>query len=160
MKMYELVGVFKELEAMEIDSETFQDTLDSIDWNEEFEQKADNMASLFKGLKYEAEAIKAEEKALAERRKAIENKADKLKRFMFDTFKLVNKDKVETARNKLVLRKNPPAVELANIDWYNDDYMEKIETVKLDKAKLKEDLKAGIEIEGARLVQGERLDIK
>jgi hypothetical protein len=68
-------------------------------------------------------------------------------------------DKVETARNKLQIKLNPASLILAD-DFYNGEYAEVVETVKFDKAKIKEDLKAGMEISGARLERKERLEVK
>ena len=158
LKMYELVGMYNELRNMEIEDENvFLDTLEGLEGD--IESKADNIACIIKEHLAEAEAIKNEEKRLAERRKSIENKAEKLKVYLFNSLKAVNMNKIETARNKLSIRKNPSKLVLVN-DFYIDEYVEEIKEIRIDKAKIKEDLKAGKIVEGAMLEQTERIDIK
>ena len=41
--LYELTGIFKQINDMEgLDEETKADTLDSIDWTDQFEEKVEN----------------------------------------------------------------------------------------------------------------------
>ena len=67
--------------------------------------------------------------------------------------------KVDLGTAVISIKKNPPKLVVdqgANVDKYT-----KIETVeKVDKVSLKEDLKAGHQIEGCRIEQGERVEIK
>ena len=81
MKLYEITELFMRFASMvengEIEEDAIADTLESIEG--ELEEKADNIACLIKSWQAEAEAIKAEEKALAERRKVKENQINNLK---------------------------------------------------------------------------------
>ena len=38
-KLYELTGIFLEIDEMDVDDETKLDTLDSIDWEHDFSEK-------------------------------------------------------------------------------------------------------------------------
>jgi hypothetical protein len=157
MKLYEIKENYLKLLEMELDETTLSDTLESLDG--ELEEKADNIACLIKSLEAESEAIKAEAKKLQDRAKAKEVKAEGLRNYLYVTFKVLGKDKLETSRNALVIKKNPCSVVLDD-GFFHEDYVEYIETMKVDKAKLKDALKSGIEIAGARLEQKERLEIK
>ena len=56
-------------------------------------------------------------------------------------------------------RKSPPRVEVTDILLIPEDYKEIREVTKVDKIKLKLDLRNGKEIEGAKIVQDEKLKI-
>ena len=157
MKMYELTEMYIRLLSMDMDEDVFNDTLEGLEGDIEY--KVDNIACVIKELNSDAEAIKNEEKKLADRRKAKENKATRLKEYLHQCLSAMDKNKIETARNLISIRKNPAKVVLVN-DFYNDAYAEVVETVKIDKNKLKEDLKAGKIVEGATLEQGTSLNIK
>jgi autotransporter translocation and assembly factor TamB len=157
MTLFEIKDQYLTLMGMDLDEVTLRDTLESLDGD--LEDKADNIAYLIKSLKCEAEAIKGEAKTLQERAKAKEIKADKLTQYLFDTMKQLDKPKIETARNVLSIKKNP--VSVVTLDgFYHDEYMNEVVEIRLDKAKLKEDLKAGVVVDGAWLEQKERLEVK
>ena len=48
--LYELTGQYLDIYLMDIDDETKADTLESIDWQEQFEQKAEGYAHIIKIL--------------------------------------------------------------------------------------------------------------
>ena len=156
MTLFEIKEQYLSLMEMDLDEVTFADCLEGLEGD--LEDKADNIAYIVKTLKAEADAIKGEAKTLQERAKAKLNKADRLTQYLFETMKQLDKAKIETARNVLNIKKNPVSVVTLE-DFYNDEYMREFVEVKLDKAKLKEDLKAGIVVDGARLEQKERLEV-
>lgn len=157
MKLFEIKEEILRLGELDLDEQTMNDTLESLQF--ELEEKADNIACLIKQLTAEAEAIKAESKNLAERAKAKAAKVDKLTQYLFDTFKAVGADKVETARNVIAIKKNPCSVVLD--EGFNiTEYMAEKVSIQPNKEKIKDDLKNGVVIDGARLEQKERLAIK
>lgn len=169
MSLYDIGNTYKELlEAIasgEIPEEAIADTLAAVDG--EFTEKADNIACFIKSLLAEKQAIKAEIDALAERAEAKQHKADKLTDYLYQMFKLSGKTKIETARNVMSIRKNPPRVEIdddaAFIGWAQAENKMNFITIKdpvVNKTAVKEALKAGIEIPHAQLVSSEKLTIK
>ena len=153
------------VESGEIPEEAIADTLDAIDG--EFTDKADNIACFIKSLLAEKQAIKAEIDVLNERAEAKQRKADKLTDYLYQMFKLSGKTKIETARNVMSIRKNPPRVEIddeaAFIGWAQTEHKTDFLTIKdptVNKTAVKEALKAGIEIPHAQLVSSEKLTIK
>ena len=157
MTLFEIKEQYLSLMEMDLDEVTFADCLEGLQGD--LEDKADNIAYIVKTLKAEADAIKGEAKTLQERAKAKLNKADRLTQYLFESMKQLNKPKIETTRNCLSIKKNPVSVVTLE-DFCNDEYMKEVVEVKIDKAKLKEDLKAGIKVDGARLEQKERLEVK
>ena len=164
MKLYEITELFMRFANMvengEIEEDAIADTLESIEG--ELEEKADNIACLIKSWQAEAEAIKAEEKALAERRKVKENQINNLKGYISSTMQTLGKTKIETARNVLSFRKST-ALYISNEEWFMEKYPElvKTEIVKsIPKKEVTDLLKAGKEFVGAELVEKQNLQIK
>lgn len=150
----------QKLQDMEIDEQTFADTLESL--SGELEIKATNVAMFVRNLEASAEAIKAAEKQMAERRKAIEAKADRIRQYLLDNMTRTGITKIDCPYFVLSVRKNPPAVEVLNQDMIPNEYFDIPEppAPTLNKNRLKEDLKAGVIVEGAKLTAGQSLSIK
>lgn len=105
-----------------------------------------------KELNAMAYAIREEEKALAARRQAHERKADKLKEIVQEILKRTNSGVIETAKVKAKLRKCPVSVDVFNQNGIPDEYWVPQEP-KLDKRKLLDEMKAGVIVDGAKLIE-------
>lgn len=150
----------QKLQDMELDEQTFADTLESL--SGELEVKATNVAMFIRNLEASADAIKSAEKAMAERRKALEAKAERIRQYLLENMQRTGISKIESPYFALSLRKNPPAVEVINQELIPDEYFDIPEPPPpvLNKTRLKDDLKAGVLVEGAKLTQGQSLQIK
>ncbi len=82
MKLYDLAQNYAQLLEMaeEMDSDAIVDTLSAL--QDAIEDKAENIAKLVKNLEADAKIIKEEEQRLAERRRAIEAKIERLKSYL------------------------------------------------------------------------------
>lgn len=168
MKLYEIsetrLRFLEAIESGEIPEEAIADTLAGIDG--EFDEKADDIACFIKSLLSEAQAISAEAETLADRAKAKKNKADKLTEYLYQQFKLSGKTKLETVRNVLAIRKNPPSVQITKDDDFvvwakiNNPDLLTIKDPVPNKKEIKIALQGGAELPGVELVQGEKLAIK
>lgn len=164
MKLYEIKDLFMKFADMvengEIEEDAIADTLESIEG--EFEDKADNIACLIKTFNAEAEAIKAEEKNLKERRERKEKQADNLKNYIAGTMLQLGKAKVETARNVLSFRKST-SLQISDEAWFMEKYPDLVKT-EIKKSIPKKDvtdlIKQGQEFVGAELVEKQNLQIK
>lgn len=116
-------------------------------------QKTEGILLAIKGMAAEAEAIRNEEKALAERRHGIEKKAEGLKAFI--QARLAG-EKFKTPRVAVSYRKTT-SCEITD-EWAVPEEFVKT-TVSFDKQALTKALKAG-EVPGARLVEGQSMTIK
>lgn len=150
----------QKLQDMEIDDQTFADTLEGL--SGELEVKATNVAMFIRNLEASADAIKAAEKQMADRRKALEAKSDRMRQYLLDNMLRTGITKIDCPYFALSIRKNPPAVEVLNQDMIPDEYFDIPEPPPptLNKNRLKDDLKAGVVVEGAKLTQGSSLQIK
>lgn len=154
--LYELTGQYLEIYNMELDEETKLDTLDSIDWETEYETKVENYIKVMKNIDADVEARKAEIKRLTELNKADEKKKDHLKDALSASMNMTGHERVDTPLFKVSFRKSQ-AVE---VDEAVLPEAYKVATWKPDKKRLKEDLKNGLEIIGASLVERKNLSIR
>lgn len=116
--------------------------------------KIENIGLWIKDLKADAEAIRAEELLLSGRRRAKENKLEKLKSWLSYA---LDGEKFETAKLRISYRKSQ-SVE-ADLDKLPDKYL-RFRDPEPDKKKLAADLKAGKEIPGAVLIEKQNLQIR
>ena len=167
MTLYEIATEYQSfIEAVEngeIPEEAIDDTLESI--QALLEDKADNVACVIKNLNAEAEAIKAEETRLAERRKQKEATVDRLKTYLADMLTKSGYTKLETARNKMSFRKSEVVTienEAEFIEWAmneNRDFLT-FKAPTISKTALKKALSEGQAIEGVCIETKANLQIK
>jgi hypothetical protein len=123
--------------------------------------KGQNISAFVLNLEAEAEAIDNAARKLKARADSTKRKADGLKEYLFVNMKAlgITEIKANDGTFKAKIVKNPPAVELTGPvpAEYERVIPEKREP---DRNKIKDELKAGVIIENARLVQGERLKIE
>jgi len=98
MNLYNLTGDILKLQNIletgeVVDAELLADVL--ADTTADYEEKIENYAKVIKNLSADVDALKAEEKRLTIRRKALENNIDALKGRMFDSMKATGKTKIK-----------------------------------------------------------------
>ena len=150
----------RKMEEADLDDQTFADTLEAI--SGDLEEKAKAVAMFARNLEASAEAIKQAEKQMADRRNALENKADKVRQYLLDNMLKTGISKIECPYFSLSIRKNPPAVEIIQQDMIPIEYYDipPMPAPQLNKNRLKDDLKNGVIVDGAKLTQGHSLQIK
>lgn len=124
-----------------------------------FEEKTEAVALFIKEQNALAEAIKAEEKSLYERRKRMENKSERLKTYLAQSLLEVGRDNFETPRCRLSFKKST-SVEIADESLLPKEYLKETITYKPDKTLIKEDIKNGVIVDGASLIEKRNLQIK
>ena len=159
MKLYEIDNAI--LECIDMETGDVIDVERLNDLQMEREAKIENVALWIKDLKAEAEAIKAEKMALAERQKATENKAESLKNWLAYA---LDGQKFSTARCAVSFRKTE-AVEvtpegLENLMRDGCDELLTYEQPKPNKTAIKQALKDGLNVQGVRLTQNTSTIIK
>ncbi|MDR2074542.1 MAG: siphovirus Gp157 family protein [Oscillospiraceae bacterium] len=166
MPLYEISEKYfeflKACENGEIMKEAIPDTLEALDG--EFDEKVDSIGCFIKNLNAEAEAIKKEITSLNERRTSKLKCSERLTEYLKSQMEFIGKTKIETARNKITIRKNPESVLLRRdfLNWAreNADEFLKWKEPEPDKLKIREHLKNGGKLEHAELIQTKRLEIK
>lgn len=106
--LYELSEQYKILEDMsydpEVDEQAIRDTMEAL-WGE-IEEKADGYAKIIAGMKYDIEALKAEEQRLNARRKTLEARSEWLKDNLEANMREIGKTKFKTELFSFSIQKN------------------------------------------------------
>lgn len=165
MRLYEINDRIYELLNQElIDPETGEildvNAFDELkDLEVERDIKIENTGLFIKNLDAEITALKAEEKRLAERRKAKENKYNWTKSFLNDFMVMEGLPKFETAKLKLSFRKSE-SVGITNEKLLPEKFVKTEIISNPMKAEIKKALKSGDDIPGAELVENQNLQVK
>jgi hypothetical protein len=148
------------LADLDLDEQTIADTLESL--SGDLEVKAANVAMFARNLEATAAAIKEAEAGMASRRKAIEARASGLRRYLLAAMQSTGITKIETPHLALSVRNNPEAVEVFDAAQVPAEFMRQPEPPppSPDKAAIKEAIKAGRNVAGAKLTRSVRLDVK
>lgn len=153
MKLYEIDEAIMAC----IDAETGEiidaDKLDKLTM--ERDAKIENVACWIKDLKAEAEALKAEKMAFAERQKVAENKMESLKKWLAYA---LNGQKFKSTRDSVSFRATE-SVEVPDIYKLDENYV-RYKEPEADKDAIKKAIKAGQEVAGATLVKNTSVIIK
>lgn len=123
------------------------------------EVKLENIALYAKNLASEASAIKEEENTLAERRKRLERKCERLKGILIGAIKEDGGKKISSPRFEAVIRDNK-RTEILNPDLIPEEFIvTKIEK-NPDKTAIKKAIEAGQEVAGATISINTTITIK
>jgi len=162
LKLYELAQNYQNLldlvENSEVPAEMLKTSLQEIEGK--FQEKAESICKVIKSIELEAKGIKEEEKRLSDRRKALENNVKNLKEYLDGSMKSAGIKKIKGNIFTLSIQKNPLSVNILDKNSIPSLYKEEIISIKIDKAAIKEILKNGEGVPGARLEQGESLRIR
>lgn len=158
MSIYEIdeaITSLIDMETGEIDDEKRYDELKM-----ERTQKIENIACYFKNLTAEAKAMREEEANLARRRKAVENKAERIKNLLAYALK---GERFESPKVRCGYRKAKSVqVDDSFVAWareHADDLLTFKEPTP-DRRAIKAALEDGREIEHAEIVTNESLQVK
>lgn len=160
--LYELTGDYLQLMEMlyddEADPQAVADTMEGI--GGEIEDKADGYAKIIRQLTADADTLKTEIARMTERKKALEEKAEKLKSTLKVAMETTGKTKFKTACFSFSIANNPVAVVLDDPKRVPWQYLTPQEP-KIDKTAIKKAMEAGADFEGiAHMERTTRLSIK
>ena len=151
MKLYEIDNAIDELIRNSVDPETGEiiditEQLDALQMDRE--AKIENIGLLIKNMTAEAAAIRNEEKALADRRRAEENHVERLKNYLMAS---LGGEKFSTAKLAISYRKSTAVYIEDEVEFLREhpEYA-RIKT-ELDKSSVKDALKNGESVTGAAL---------
>jgi hypothetical protein len=156
----EYLAVQNKLVEAEFDEQTIADTLEGM--SGDLEVKAENVGKFILNLEAQANAIKDAEKRMAERRKAIEAKAESIRKYLKDNMDRCGITKIESPYFALTIKTNPPSVIIDDASAIPVGFLKFAEPPPPapDKKLIADAIKAGEVVEGAHLESATRLDIK
>lgn len=162
--LYELTGDAIRLRDLltegEIDEEIIRDAI--VNNNEEIALKLENYAKFIKNTESDIAGLKAEELRLKDKRKALENTIDRMKKAMQDALILSGNNKVKSPLFTFSMQKNPPSVVMDEpyIENIPDKYIIHPEPT-INRKALLDDLKSGVDLDGiAHIEQTESMRIR
>lgn len=155
-KLYELTGIFLEIDEMDIDDETKLDTLDSIDWKHDFSEKIENCIKVIRNKNARVEAYKAEIKRLQDLKASEEKAVERIKSSVSDAMRLTQHDKLDTTLFKVGFRKSKAVI----VDETKLPKKYQIVSYKPDKKEIKKLLESGATIRGAHIEERSNLSIR
>lgn len=117
--------------------------------------KIENIACWIKNLTADAEALKAQKQAFADRQKAAENKAESLKRYLSS---YLDGQKFSTDKVAISFRKTS-SVNVTDLTQIPEQYL-KFADPTPDKTAIKKAINDGVVIVGAEIVEGQSISIK
>lgn len=122
----------------------------------ERDRKIENVALWIKNVKAEAEAVKAEKMALAERQAKLERKAESLKRYLAMA---LHGEKWNNSPKVTINFRKSEVVDVESGAWLDDEYLTFSDPTP-NKTAIKKALKSGVEIIGCKLTQKSNVIIK
>lgn len=159
MRLYELAQNYAQLLEMveEMESDALVDTLSAL--QDAIEDKAENIAKLIRNLEADVKVIHDEEKRLAERRRAIEVKIERLKTYLQEQLETAGIEKVKRPTITVAIQVNPPSVDVIDEKAIPNDFLIP-QAPKLDKRSILERLKKGESVPGVTLKQTKGVRIR
>lgn len=155
--LYELTAEYQEalsvLVESDMDAQAITDTLEGLQGA--IEDKGRNVTAFFLGLEGDVEAMKVAEKRIATRRKSLENFIEKMKDYLRNGMASAGIEKISCPEFSVSCGKPSVVLEIVDKELIPDEYW-KPQPPKMDSTAIKNDLKAGKNINGAKLVEGKR----
>jgi hypothetical protein len=148
------------LAELDLPPECVQDTLDGLAG--ELETKAQSVVAVARNIEALAASIKQAEADMTARRKALEKRAAWLREYVLMNMQAAGIEKIECPQFRITVRTNPEAVDVFDADQVPAEYLRAPEPPPpvVDKAAIKDALRFGKDVPGARLVRGQRLEVK
>ena len=160
LKLYELSNDYREAleNLIDLEDEAVQDTLEGL--KGALEVKSINVAKYIGNLNATADSIDNAIKQMSARKKAFQNKADRIKSWLKLNMESCKITEIIAPEFALKIVNNPQKVILGDSDLIPKKFKKKVVTTTIDKNAIKKDLSSDKEVQGARLEQSTRLQIK
>lgn len=132
----------------------------------DFDSKAESVSLYIKELEAGTKLLGESIKNLQSRKKAMENKVERLKSYLITSMEIFNEHQIWTDKVRITVRNNAPSVlvydEKAFINQYkgNRDDLLKYSEPTINKTAIKDALKSGEDIAGATLEAKKTVIIK
>lgn len=115
--------------------------------------KSQSVIGYTRNLELTIDAMKEEEKRIAENRKTLEKRLSNFKEYVKDCMEKGGFTKIETELGQLSIAKNPMSVEIENKDLIPNEFKTEVITVNVDKSAIKNHFKeTGELIPGAKII--------
>jgi Siphovirus Gp157 len=163
LRLYEIANDY--LQALEdlaeledLPAEVIADTLEALQGD--FEHKAISVGAYIRSLEAEASAIAEARKSMERRHKALTRHAERLREYLKEQMERTGMAKIKNCYLTLRVQTNPPSVVVEDEELVPECYKHTETVTKILRAEIGRALKAGEDIDGARLEQTTRLVVQ
>jgi len=151
--LYKLTEQQRELKELagsgDIPKEALEDTFNAL--SGEFKDKAVSVIHVVKNMDSDIDALEVEIKRLTDRKKVIKNKQENIREYLRSNMEANEITKIECPLFSITLAKGRDVVVIEDADLIPDEMVEVSVTQKPNKAEILKQLKAGVDISGARI---------
>lgn len=151
LSLYQITSAFPMLMEQEEMTEE-----DKIKVEEELtkllQEKSQSIIGYYRNNELTIQAMKEEEKRIAEIRKALENRNEKFKKYVKECMENAGFTKIETRLGSLSIARSPISIEIVNEDEVPSEYKIEIVTKKTDKKAIADNFKATGEVPNGIIV--------
>lgn len=163
MRLYDIAQQFNEIQKLAESDESMieavRDTMEGIE--ADFQEKAQAVVAVAFNMESDIAAIDEQIKRLSERKKAIQNRTEWLRNYLRENMAATGINKISCPLFSITLSAPSKQCEITDESLLPDDYVTVKTVISPDKRKILADLKEGVDIAGAVLVDGtQRLTIK
>lgn len=160
MNLYEITREALELASLlETDELTPELEAALLINQDQLQAKAGNYAKVITNIQSDSDAIDAEIKRLKAMKDTKDRAVNRLKEALREAMMISGIDKIESPLFKLSLRRSE-AVEIDVVEALPNDFVTRKVVVTADKLSIKEAIKRGENITGARIIENFNLHIK
>jgi len=148
------------LETMDLDDQTFQDTLEGL--SGAVEAKATAVAMFIQNLNSSAKAIKEAEEMMYLRRRNYEAKIERIKAYLLMNMQRTGITKIDCPHFQIAIRNNPASVVIDIQALIPEAYLTypEIPPPQVNKKLIKEAYDAGLTVAGAHMERKQSIQIK
>ncbi len=159
LSLYQITSAFPMLMEQEEMTEE-----DKIKVEEELtkllQEKSQSIIGYYRNNELTIQAMKEEEKRIAEVRKALENRNEKFKKYVKECMENAGFTKIETTLGSLSIARSPISIEIVNEDEVPNEYKTEIVTIKTDRKAIADNFKATGEVPNGIIVHTENTNLR
>ncbi len=159
LSLYQITSAFPMLMEQEEMTEE-----DKIKVEEELtkllQEKSQSIIGYYRNNELTIQAMKEEEKRIAEVRKALENRNEKFKKYVKECMENAGFTKIETTLGSLSIARSPISIEIVNEDEVPSEYKTEIITTKTDRKAIADNFKATGEVPNGIIVHTENTNLR
>jgi uncharacterized coiled-coil DUF342 family protein len=160
MNLYEITREAQELASL-LETEELTPELEAalVINQDQLQNKAGNYAKVITNIQSDSDAIDAEIKRLKAMKETKDRALNRLKEALREAMLVSGLDKIESSLFKLSLRRSE-AVEVDVVDALPSEFINIKNVVTADKVAIKEAIKRGENVTGARIIENFNIQIK
>lgn len=158
MNVFELNNAIKAVQEKDLDPETLKDTLESLELPRN--EKLDNVATWIEENNMKLQWLKEKKRQLNYVEFSIKNQTERLQEFLTQAIDDSGKKEIQTENHILKPRNYKDSVIVGATKDLPIDYVIRTETIKPNKVKIYNDLKAGKKVLNAHLEKNRKTVIK